>query len=121
VAHHRSNVSSLLPLAVGAFYILLALADGDRHGYAISREVDASTSGMVRLGPGNLYRLLRQMVDDGWIVETDQVDADDGRRRYYRLTTYGRRIAEAEAERLTALVRVARTRLMLPAAARAGR
>jgi DNA-binding PadR family transcriptional regulator len=113
--NRRPDVRTLLPLGVGAFYILLALADGDRHGYSISKEVDASTDGTVRLGPGNLYRTLRQMVADGWIVETDQVDAEDSRRRYYRLLPYGRRIAEAEAERLTALVSVARTRLLLPA------
>jgi DNA-binding PadR family transcriptional regulator len=113
--NRRPDVRTLLPLGVGAFYILLALADGDRHGYSISKEVDASTGGTVRLGPGNLYRTLRQMVADGWIVETDQVDAEDSRRRYYRLVPYGRRIAEAEAERLTALVSVARTRLLLPA------
>jgi DNA-binding PadR family transcriptional regulator len=113
--HRRADVSSVLPLGVGAFYILLALADGDRHGYSISKEVDSSTEGMVRLGPGNLYRLLKQMVVDGWIVETDQIDADDARRRYYRLLPYGRRIAQAEADRLTELVRMARARLMMPA------
>jgi len=112
----RPDVTSLLPLGVGAFYILLALSDGDRHGYSISKEVDSSTAGAVRLGPGNLYRLLKQMVIDGWIAETDQVDSEDARRRYYRLLPYGQQIAQAEAERLTALVRMARARLLMPSA-----
>jgi DNA-binding PadR family transcriptional regulator len=107
------ELSSLLPLRMSSFYILLALAERDQHGYGIAKDVQAATGGIVRLAPGNLYRLLKPMVLDGWIVETDQVDAEDSRRRYYRLTRHGRRIAKAEAERLTGLVHLARTRLVM--------
>ena len=102
-------------LSPSAFYILLALAGEDRHGYSISKEVEEATSGSVRLGPGTLYRVLKQMVVDGWIVEVDRADDDDPRRRYYRLTSRGRKIACAEAQRLDDAVRTARDRRLLPA------
>ncbi len=109
------DLEALLPLSPSAFYILLALAAEERHGYSISKEVEDTTNGSVRLGPGTLYRLIKQMVLDGWIVEVDRVDSDDPRRRYYRLTTWGRRIARAEAQRLEDAVRTARIRRLLPA------
>jgi DNA-binding PadR family transcriptional regulator len=101
-------------LSVPAYHILLALADGERHGYSIIKEVEEATGGAVRLLAGTLYRLLKEMVADGWIVETEG-DENDERRRYYRLTPRGRRVAVAESERLESLVRVARARKLLPA------
>jgi DNA-binding PadR family transcriptional regulator len=101
-------------LCVPAYHILLALADGERHGYSIIKEVEEATYGTVRLLAGTLYRLLKEMVADGWIVETEG-DEGDERRRYYRLTPRGRRVAIAESERLESLVRVARARKLLPA------
>jgi DNA-binding PadR family transcriptional regulator len=106
---------AFLPLSPSGFYILLALAAEERHGYSIAKEVEDTTGGAVRLGPGTLYRLIKQMVTDGWIVEVDRVDSEDPRRRYYRLTPWGRRIACAEAERLASVVRTARDRRLLPA------
>jgi DNA-binding PadR family transcriptional regulator len=104
-------------VSMSAFHILLALADGERHGYAITREVAEETSGEVKLGPGTLYRMLKQLLDDEWIVEVEGADADDPRRRYYRLTPRGRRVAQAEALRLANVVRIARSRRLLPAGA----
>ncbi|HLI95544.1 MAG TPA: PadR family transcriptional regulator [Candidatus Baltobacteraceae bacterium] len=101
-------------ISVPAYHILLALAHGERHGYGIIKEVEDSTSGNIRLLAGTLYRLLKEMVADGWIVEIDG-DEDEERRRYYRLTPRGRRIAIAESERLESLVRTARARKLLPA------
>jgi DNA-binding PadR family transcriptional regulator len=95
------NAGDVLPLGASAFQILLSLAEGERHGYSVAKAIEAATNGATRLRPGSLYRLLKQMVADGWIVETES----DDRRRYYRLTPWGRRIAAAEAERLRDLVR----------------
>jgi len=105
-------VAANLPLSTSGFHILLALAEGERHGYAIAKEVDDATRGAVSLGPATLYRTIKQFLADGWIAEVG--DGDD-RRRTYRLTARGRRIAQAEAERLDAVVRVARERRLLPA------
>jgi DNA-binding PadR family transcriptional regulator len=104
-----------LPLTAAAFQILLALAPAlERHGYSITKEVEATTQGAVKLGPGTLYRQLKQMVIDGWIVETEVDEDEETRRRYYRLTPWGLRIARAEAARLDAVVRTARLRELLP-------
>jgi DNA-binding PadR family transcriptional regulator len=111
---NRQDASSVLPLGASAFYILLALADGERHGAEIAAEVETHTGGAIRILPGALYRYLKQMVADGWIIESE-VDDDDGRRRYYELTPWGRRIAQAEAQRLDAVVKMARSRRLLPA------
>lgn len=108
---------ALLPLSASAFHILLALAEGERHGYSISKEVLEATDGTVKLGPGTLYRLIKQMVVDDWIAIVDREDPEDPRRRYYRLTKWGRRIAKAEAERLSELVRTAQARHLLMATA----
>jgi DNA-binding PadR family transcriptional regulator len=116
---NAADIRSSLPLGASMFYILLALAGGDRHGYGVIKEVEVQTGGTVKLGPGTLYRLIKQLLADGWIAETDgepSVD-DDERRRYYRLTPRGRAIARAEAERLDAVVAVARERRLLPALA----
>lgn len=110
-----SDPRTLLPLGVASFHILLALAEGERHGYAIIKEVDATTEGAIKLGPGTLYRVIKQMLVDGWIEEID--DLEEARRRTYRLTRWGTRIAAAEAARLDELVRLARRRRLLPALA----
>jgi DNA-binding PadR family transcriptional regulator len=116
---NSKNVQLLLPLSPSTFYIMLALAQGERHGYHIAKEVEAATGGTVKLRAGTLYRLIKQMLADGWIVEVDRADPIDERRRYYRLTPWGRKIAHAEAERLADLVRLARSYRLLPAAASA--
>ena len=88
---------------------MLALADGERHGYGIKREVEFRTGGVISLGPGTLYGTLRRMLADGLIEEC----ADDERRRFYRLTKLGRQAASNEAERLANLVSVARAKALL--------
>ncbi len=106
----------LLPLSPAAFHVLLALAEGERHGYGIIKDVESRTGGRVRMGPGTLYGAIKRMLDEGLIEESDErPDAalDDERRRYYRLTEFGRRVAAAEAERLLGLVKVARAKRLL--------
>ena len=96
-----------------SFHILIALARGERHGYAIIRDVEVATEGTIRLGAGTLYRALQRMLEQGLIVETQERPApeeDDERRRYYRITQEGRAAARAEAQRLAELVRLAESR-----------
>lgn len=98
------------------FHILLALAGDERHGYAILQEVTRLTDGELELEPGTLYRALHRMLKDGWIAESGRrpaADIDDERRKYYRLTPMGRRMAGAEADRLWRLVAVARSHRLL--------
>ncbi|MDI7277964.1 MAG: PadR family transcriptional regulator [Anaerolineae bacterium] len=128
MANTRRPVESLLPLTPAAFHILLALADEERHGYAIMKEVAAQTEGRMRMGPGTLYGSIKRMLAAGLIAESDErpdPELDDERRRYYRLTSLGRRVAAAEAQRLADLVRVAQTKRVVarlaPATDRAGR
>jgi DNA-binding PadR family transcriptional regulator len=105
-----------LPLTPAMFHILLALADRERHGYDIMREVDERTEGKVRLGPGTLYGSIKRMLGDGLVEELDErpdPELDDERRRYYRLTNFGYRVAVAEAERLARLVKSARSKKLL--------
>jgi DNA-binding PadR family transcriptional regulator len=108
---YSKDAAASLPLGTSAFQILLSLAEGERHGYSVAKAIEAATNGATRLRPGSLYRLLKQMVTDGWIVETES----DDRRRYYRLTPWGRKIAQAEAQRLHDLVRRAQAAQLLPA------
>lgn len=104
----------LNPLPAAAFQILLALADEDLHGYGIMRQVEEQTGGRVRLGPGTLYSSIQALVEENLIEEIDHADnAVDERRRYYRLTSSGRKLARAEAERLADLLRVARAKKIL--------
>jgi len=113
-------IEKRLPLSPAEFHIMLALAGGERHGYAIMREVAEQTGGRMRLGPGTLYGSIRRMLSEGIIEESEErpdPTRDDERRRYYRLTPYGRRVAEAEAERLQALTRAAEARGLLPSGA----
>jgi DNA-binding PadR family transcriptional regulator len=98
------------------FHILLALAGEELHGYAILQEVVDLTGGDLELEPGTLYRALRRMLADGWVVESGRrpaADVDDERRRYYRLTPLGRKVATAEADRLARLLAVARAHRLL--------
>jgi DNA-binding PadR family transcriptional regulator len=99
------------PLSPLLFHILVALAGEDRHGYAIMQDVAARTEGQIRLGPGTLYGAVKKMLEDGWIVE---VDSDSDRRRCYRLTKLGRKIAETEAYRLSEVVKQARANGLMP-------
>lgn len=102
-----------LPLTPAEFQVLLALADGDRHGYALMQEVRAATNNQVRLGPGTLYTLLDRLLSVQIIEESPRrpEQNEDQRRRYYRLTSLGRSVAEAEAKRLETILRAARRRL----------
>jgi DNA-binding PadR family transcriptional regulator len=102
--------NSQLPLTPAVLHILLALAGGERHGYAIAGEVDETTSGSIRMGPGTLYGSIQRMLGASLIEEVSPKRArdDDERRRYYRLTTFGRRVLELEIQRLDRVVRVAR-------------
>jgi DNA-binding PadR family transcriptional regulator len=98
---------AFLPLKPVAFQILLSLADGERHGYGITQDIANRTAARMRIEPGNLYRSLRTMLDDGLIEESERrpaPDLDDERRRYYRITPLGRKVALAETARLEALV-----------------
>jgi len=102
---------SLLPLPTAVFHILIALADRDRHGYSIMQDVAGRTNGKVQLSAGTLYSSVRRMLEQGLIEElADSPDpsSTDERRRYYRLTRFGKRVAAAEVERLSALVSQAR-------------
>jgi DNA-binding PadR family transcriptional regulator len=104
------SVDALLPLPPVTFHLLLALLDGERHGYAIIQDVEARTDGALRLSAGTLYRSIARMVEQSLIVEvTKRRSADeDERRRYYRITRFGTAIARAEMCRLSDLVRLAR-------------
>ncbi len=106
-----------LPLTPAVLNILLALADEEWHGYGIMREVEERTGGKTRLGPGTLYGSIKRMLAEGLIEESDERPdpaLDDQRRRYYKITDFGRRVAGAEAERLSGLVETARARKLFP-------
>jgi DNA-binding PadR family transcriptional regulator len=114
--HLSQDPKALLPLTPAVFHILLALADEERHGYGIMQEVAARTNGELRLGPGTLYGSIKRMLAKDLIEESDERPdpaLDDERRRYYRLTDFGRRVVTAEAERLAQLVDIARTKQVL--------
>ena len=117
MAPRTPTPESQLPLPAATFHILMALADEDRHGYAIIQDVAARTGGEVRLGPATLYRTIQRMLDQDLIVETRERPApelDDERRRDYRITPFGRRVAAAETRRLAELVRMARASGFIP-------
>ena len=106
------------PLTTAMFHVLLALADGDKHGYAILKEVEEQTSGEVQLSTGTLYGIIKRLLADGLIVELrtrPAAEHDDQRRRYYRLTVEGRRLAIAETERLEKLVARAHSKRLVKA------
>ena len=103
------------PLRPAVFHILLALARGELHGLGIAESVDAATAGSVTLGPGTLYRSLKEMARDGLINEVPApVEGQDPRRRFYALTEQDRVLVQAEAERLALIVEVARASQVLP-------
>ena len=107
-----------LPLTPAVFHVLLALAGVERHGYGIIQDVTAATDGAVTLRTGTLYTILKRLLEEALIVESDRrpgPDEDDERRRYYALTPLGRRVAQAEAQRLEQVVGLARARRMLSA------
>ncbi len=107
---------SILPLTPAVFNILLALADGEKHGYAIMLEVEANTQGTVKMGPGTLYGSIKRMLAGGLIEEAGERPdelIDDQRRRYYRLSDLGRRVLRLEAERLEQQVSIARRKQIL--------
>jgi len=104
------------PLPAAAFQIMLALADGDLHGYAIMRQVEEQTGGRLRLGPGTLYGSIQALLEGKLIEEVDRpedTEVSSERRRYYKLTVTGRKVARSEAEKMADVLRVARTRKIL--------
>jgi DNA-binding PadR family transcriptional regulator len=116
---HDSTPDSLLPLPTAVFHILIALADRDRHGYSIMQDVASRTAGKVELSAGTLYSSIRRMLEQGLIeelAESPDPSSSDERRRYYRLTRFGRRVATAEVGRLNALVKQARATGLVPGA-----
>jgi DNA-binding PadR family transcriptional regulator len=107
---------SHLPLSAATFQILMAMVGGERHGYAIMKEVEESTDGEVRLGPGTLYGSLKRLLEEGLVEESGErsdPDSDDERRRYYRLSRFGISVARAEAQRLESLIRIARKKNLI--------
>lgn len=113
--------ASLLPLPTAVFHILIALADRDRHGYSIMQDVAGRTDGAVRLSAGTLYSSIRRMLEQGLIEElADSPDPEntDERRRYYRISRFGRRAAAAEVDRLSSLLQQARATGLVPGRSR---
>ena len=120
VTSRSADPNNLLPLPVAMFHILVAVADQDRHGYAIMQDIAARTNGALKLSPGTLYGSIRRMLDQNLILELNDRERpkeDDERRRYYRITAFGRSVAQAETTRLTALLRQARAAGLAPARA----
>ena len=116
MAHTDQDPRSLLPLSSVVFHILMALVDGERHGYGIMQEVETRTEGEVHLVPGTLYGAIKRLLERGLIEEADEradPDLNDERRRYYRLTAFGQRVTEAEAERIAHLVQQAMKKKLL--------
>jgi DNA-binding PadR family transcriptional regulator len=117
MAHTNNSLpENLLPMTPAVFNILLALADGEKHGYAIMLEVEANTNGEVKMGPGTLYGSIKRLLAAGLIEETEErpdPQMDDQRRRYYRLSGLGRNAVRAEATRLQSQVSLARQKQVL--------
>ena len=114
--NREQQPDDLLPLTPAVFHILLALADGEKHGYGIMQEVKAITKGEIAMGPGTLYGSIKRMLVSDLIIETDERPdpaLDDERRRYYKLTPFGERVVAAEARRLMNLVGVAQSKQLL--------
>jgi DNA-binding PadR family transcriptional regulator len=112
----KRDPESFLPLSLSVLHILLSLADAERHGYGIMKEVANRTDGKVRLGPGILYGNIKRLIEEGLIEEADtrpDPELDDERRRYYRLTGYGRKVVLAEVQRLSQLINMARAKRIL--------
>ncbi len=112
----KSIIESYLPLTPAVFHVLLALADGEKHGYIISKEIVRRTAGEVRLSAGTLYGIIKRLLDDRLIEESEDrpdFSLDDQRRRYYRLTKLGHAVAEAEADRMQRVLAMARAKHVL--------
>ena len=112
----KRTIESYLPLTPAVFHVLLALADGEKHGYVISKEIARRTDNEVRLSAGTLYGIIKRLLDDAMIEESEDrpdFSLDDQRRRYYRLTRFGRAVAEAEAERMERVLAMARAKRVL--------
>jgi DNA-binding PadR family transcriptional regulator len=107
---------NMLPLTPAVLHILLALADGEKHGYGIMQEVTRLTDGEIKMGPGTLYGSIKRMLEAGLIEESDErpdPELDDERRRYYRITAFGEKVARAEARRLAVLLNVAQAKRLM--------
>ena len=118
-----TNPENLLPLTPAVFHVLLALADGERHGYAIMQEVSAATDGKIKMGPGTLYGTIKRLLEAKLIEETEErpdPELDDERRRYYCLTGLGQRVVRAEAERYAQMVELARGKKLIRRPSRVG-
>ena len=116
MATRKIDPEEMLPLTPAVFHILLALADGERHGYGIMEHVDETTDGRMKMAPGTLYGTVKRLVESKLIEESDErpdPKMDDERRRYYRLTALGRRVAEAEALRYSRIIKVARAKRLI--------
>jgi DNA-binding PadR family transcriptional regulator len=112
----KKVIESYLPLTPAMFHVLLSLADGEKHGYVISKEIARRTNNEVRLSAGTLYGIIKRLLEDGFIEESDErpdFSLDDERRRYYRMTKQGMALAEAEAERLERVLAMARAKHVL--------
>jgi DNA-binding PadR family transcriptional regulator len=112
-----ATITEFLPLTPAIAHILLAVADEDRHGYAIMQEVARLTDGGTRMGPGTLYGTIKRLLSTGLIEEADErpdPSLDDERRRYYRITSLGRRVLEAESARMSTLLAAARAKKVFP-------
>jgi DNA-binding PadR family transcriptional regulator len=116
MASNDRDPAGSLPLTPALFHVLLSLVDGQKHGYAVLKEVEERTGGSVRLSTGTLYGIIKRLLQDGWIRESALGSTD--RRRAYRLTALGRKVALAEAERLRGLVQAAELKSLLPRPAR---
>ena len=113
----NTEIQQRLPLSLPVLHMLLSLLEGERHGYALKREILQRTEKRVNLGSGALYGAINKLLEQGLIVESDErpdPHLDDERRRYYRITSLGRRVVQAEAARLRALVQLAELRLGIP-------
>ena len=112
----KRTAESYLPLTPALFHVLLALADGEKHGYVISKEIARRTNNEVKLSTGTLYGVIKRLLDDAMIEESEErpdFSLDDQRRRYYRLTKLGKAVAEAEAERMERVLALARSKHVL--------
>jgi DNA-binding PadR family transcriptional regulator len=117
-----ADPESFLPLTSAVFHVMLALAEGERHGYAIMQSVAESTNGKMTMGPGTLYGTIKRLLESGWVEEHEErpdPELDDERRRYYRLTSLGQKVAAAEARRYESLLRTSRRKGLLAKPARA--
>lgn len=124
MASKADKPDEMPPLTPAVFHVLLALVDGERHGYAIMQEVMESTEGRIKMGPGTLYGTIKRLLEAGMIEECDERPdpaMDDQRRRYYRLTGVGQRTVKAEALRYAAMVSLARRKRLIGSAGEAAR